>query len=125
MLRPGVGSVSQPDRLRAAMTAGAITHGQTVRADVDLVEVSTKAFARPLVFFCGARNLAVRETVTPGDGGPLPPEVEVNGLVVEQEGFYNLRNALITSNGRIEVVLDERSSVVPADRTQLGLPLYV
>jgi hypothetical protein len=123
MLRPEVASVSQTERLRAAMAAGAITHGQAVRADIEQVEVSTKAGAMPLVYFCALRGLRVSETIRPGDGGPLPADVAVAGLAVEREGMYDVRNALISSNGRIEITLDERSSVVPAHRSVFGLPV--
>ncbi|HEV8355225.1 MAG TPA: hypothetical protein VGQ17_00490 [Gemmatimonadales bacterium] len=116
MLRPEVASVSQQDRLRAVMARDAITHGQTVRADIEHVEVSRKFHGKELVFFCGIQGLRVRETVRPGDGHPLPDEVAVTGLAVEREGLYNVRNALISSNGRIEVTLDDRSRVVPVNR---------
>jgi len=113
MLRPEVASVSQQERLRAAMASSSISHGQTVRADIEHVEVSTRIFSTPLVFFCGMRGMRVAETVQPGDGGPLPAEVAVTGLVVEREGMYNIQNARISSNGRIEVTVDEQSRVVP------------
>lgn len=122
-MRPEVANVSQTDRLRAAMAASAITHGQTVRADIERVEVSTKAYARALVYFCGIHGVRVREAVQTGDGGPLPLEVAVTGLNVEQEGIYDIRNALITSNGRIQVTLDDRSRVVPRPRPMMGFLL--
>jgi hypothetical protein len=96
------------------MAAEAITHGETVRADIEHVEVSRKADpARELAFFCRMRGLKVKEIVRPGDGQPLPAEVVLHGLTVEREGFYDIRNALIASNGRIEVTVDDRSEVVP------------
>jgi hypothetical protein len=98
------------------MAARSITHGQTVRADLEHVEVSAKAGGPPIVYFCGIHELTVRETVAPGDGGRLPLEVEVRGLRVGQEGFYNIENALITSNGKVDIVVDRESRVVPERR---------
>lgn len=112
MLRPQVAYASQSERLRASMAANAITHGQTVRADLENVEVSTKAYSRDLVFFCRLRGLRVNQTVRLGDGGPLPREVVLHGLAVTREGFYHIRNALLTSNGQIEVAVDDQSAVV-------------
>src|SRR5438445_12020278 len=72
MLRPEVAPASQTERLKAAMTTSAITHGQTVRADIERVEVSARAYPKELVFFCGVREVKIRETLEPGDGGPPP-----------------------------------------------------
>lgn len=122
-MRPDVASVSQTDRLRSAMAASAITHGQTVRADIDRVEVSTKAYAQALVYFCGIHGVRVRQTIESGDGGPLPAEVAVTGLAVEREGIHDIQNALISSNGRIQVVLDDKSRVVERPKSVMGFLL--
>ena len=125
MLRPEVAPVSQTERLKAAMTTSAITHGQTVRADIERVEVSARAYPKELVFFCGVREVKIRETLEPGDGGPLPGEVSVTGLSVDGEGVYDIRNALIRSNGRIEVAIDDESEVVPAPKSPAKLFLNI
>jgi len=116
-MRPEVANVSQTERLRTAMAASAITHGQTVRADIERVEVSTKSYAKPLVYFCGISGVRVRETVQAGDGKALPGDVAVTGLSVDGEGFYDIHNALIRSNGKIEVVMDDASRVVARPRS--------
>jgi hypothetical protein len=113
MLHAGVGVLSQPERLVGAMAAKSITHGQTVRVDLEHVEVSAKAGGPPVIYFCGIHELSVRETLAPGDGGGLPPEVVVRGLGVGKEGFYDIQNALITSNGKIDIIIDRQSRVVP------------
>ncbi len=120
-MRPEVASVSQTDRLRVAMAGSAITHGQAVRADIERVEVSTKGYGKPLVYFCGIHGVRIRETVQAGDGGPLPSDVAVTGLAVDQEGIYDIRNAFISSNGRIQVAVDDRSRVVPRPKSLMGL----
>lgn len=122
-MSPEVASVSQTERLRSAMAASRITHGQEVRADIERVEVSSKSYARPLVYFCGVAGVTVRQTVTAGDGKPLPADVEVTGLKVDGEGFYDIHNALIRSNGRIEVMLDDASRVVARPRSALAFLL--
>jgi hypothetical protein len=114
MVRPAVGSVSQTERLVAAMNARAISHGQTVRADIEHVEVSAKMRAEHLVHFCGLRGVKVHETIAAGDGGPLPAEVVVNGLEVEREGVYDIQNALVSSNGKIDITIDNQSKVTPS-----------
>ena len=122
-MSPEVASVSQTERLRTAMAASRITHGQEVRADIERIEVSSKSYARPLVYFCGVAGVNVRQTVTAGDGKPLPADVEVVGLKVDGEGFYDIHNALIRSNGRTEVVLDDASRVVPRRRPMMAFLL--
>ena len=121
--RPELANVSQTERLRSAMAASAVTHGQEVRADIERVEVSTKSYAKPLVYFCRVADLRVRQTVRPGDGTALPAEVQVSGLTVDGEGFYDIHNALIRSNGRIQVVLDEKSRVVARPRSLMAFLL--
>ena len=64
-----------------------------------------------MLYFCSVRDVAIRETVEPGDGRPLPVEVAVEGFEVARDGVYDIRNALISSNGKISVVVDERSRV--------------
>ena len=113
MVQPLVGAVSQSERLVGALAARSVTHGQTVRADVEHVEVSGKAGGGPLVYFCGIHELTIRETLAPGDGGGLPAEVVLRGLEVGREGFYSIENALITSNGKVDITVDRHSRVVP------------
>jgi hypothetical protein len=111
MVRPRVGAASQTERLVAQMGGRAITHGQTVRADLAHLRISSNLEGVPMLYFCNLRDFEVREMVEPGDGLPLPVEVAVEGLEVEHDGVYDVRNALITSNGRISVRVDERTRV--------------
>ena len=122
-MRPEVANVSQTERLRSAMAASNISHGQEGRADIERVEVSTKSYARPLVYFWGVSGVRVRQTVQAGDGKALPADVDVAGLAVDGEGFYDIHNALIRSNGRIQVVLDDASRVVARPRSLMAFLL--
>jgi hypothetical protein len=60
--------------------------------------------------------IRVRETTTPGDGGPLPENVVVQGLEVAIDGTYDLIDVLVQSNGDLRVVMDGASRVVPGVR---------
>ena len=121
MLHPEVAPLSQTERLRSAMLSKAVTHNQAVRADFDHVEVSARGGPREVVYFCTIGPLTIREVVLPGDGAPLPQEVVVEGLAVEREGFYDIRNALVRSNGRIEVVIDGSTEVTPTRQHRFGV----
>lgn len=111
MVRPRIDAASQTERLVAQMGKRAITHGQTVRADLARLRVSSNVEGMPLLYFCSVRDIEIREMVEAGDGTPLPVEVEVEGFEVERDGVYDILNALISSNGRISVIVDERSRV--------------
>ena len=114
MVRPRVGATSQTERLVAQMQGRAVTHGQTVRADLANVMVSSNSAGVATIYFCAMRDIAIRGVVEAGDGGPLPTEVDVDGLELEHEGLYDIENALVSSNGRISVKIDERSRIAPA-----------
>jgi hypothetical protein len=57
--------------------------------------------------------IRVRETTTPGDGGPLPKNVVVQGLDVPDEGTYDLLNVLVQSNGDLRLIMDEAAQAIP------------
>jgi hypothetical protein len=112
---------SQTERLRDRAREADIAHGDVVRADVDNVRVevgaaASLAFWRPLrqdaeIFFCNIGPIRIRERLRAGDREPLPMGVDVEGIEVESSGRYDLVNALIRSNGRIEVVVDRETTV--------------
>ena len=60
--------------------------------------------------------IRVRETTTPGDGGPLPENVVLQGLDVATDGTYDLIDVLVQSNGDLRVIMDGASQVVPEAR---------
>jgi hypothetical protein len=104
---------SQPHRLRERMEEAAVSHGQTVRADLRSVRVSALAGSpNGQIFFCNMAPLRIRELVQGGDGGPLPQEVTLGGLMVPSPGSYDILNAQLTSNGQLQVEVDEQSQVV-------------
>jgi len=114
-----VNASSQSEVLKSRMSSENITHGQTMRADISNVRIGepvAKAgwFVRRKapVFFCNIGSLKIIEQMKSGDGGLLPDEVVVKGLAVKTPGFFNIENALLTSNGAITVTIDEKARAV-------------
>jgi hypothetical protein len=121
-----VGAYSQTHRLRERMAQAEVRHGQEIRADLPGIRVTAASrhwlTGRPTgngeVFFCTMGPIKVREVKAPGDGGPLPSNVVVQGLDVTGEGTYDLIDALVQSNGDLRVIVDAATRVVPAVRQE-------
>ena len=131
-----VTSYSQSHRLRERMTQAEVRHGQEIRADLPGIRVNAmgrnwftgKPNHRGEIFFCTMGPITVRETTTPGDGGPLPSNVVVQGLEVPADGTYDLVDVLVQSNGDLRVIMDSASRVVPAAKpaeTRQTQPMFV
>jgi hypothetical protein len=131
-----VTSYSQSHRLRERMAQAEVRHGQEIRADLPGIRVSAtgrnwftrKPSRNAEVFFCTMGPITVKETTTPGDGGPLPSNVIVQGLEVPTEGTYDLIDVLVQSNGDLRVILDGASRVVPMMKpagTMPTTPMFV
>jgi hypothetical protein len=119
-----VTAYSQAERLRERMTQAEVRHGQEIRADLPGIRVTAMSrnwfTGRPNrnaeVFFCTMGPIRLRETTSPGDGGPLPSNVVVQGLEVPGEGTYDLIDVLVQSNGDLRLIVDSATQVVPAAR---------
>jgi hypothetical protein len=119
-----VTAYSQAERLRERMTQAEVHHGQEIRADLPGIRVTAMSrnwfTGRPTgkgeVFFCTMGPIRLRETTSPGDGGPLPRNVVVEGLEVPSEGTYDLLDVLVQSNGDLRLVVDGATRVVPVVR---------
>ena len=131
-----VTSYSQSHRLRERMAEAEVRHGQEIRADLPGIRVGAmgrnwftgKVGRRAEVFFCTMGPITVRETTMQGDGGPLPGNVILEGLEVQAEGTYDLKDVLIQSNGDLRVIIDGTSRVEPATRpaeTRPASPMFV
>ncbi len=115
---------SQAYRLRERMAQAEVQHGQEIRAD--LPGVGVMAMARDWftarhkgkgeLFFCTMGPIRVRKVAIPGDGGPLPTNVVVEGLEVASGGTYDLLNVLVQSNGDLRLIVDDATRVVPMVR---------
>jgi len=119
-----VTAYSQAHRLRERMDQAEVRHGQEIRADLPGIRVTARGrhwlTGRPTgkgeVFFCTMGPVRVRETTTPGDGGPLPENVVLQGLDVATDGTYDLIDVLVQSNGDLRLIMDGASQVVPEAR---------
>jgi hypothetical protein len=120
-MEPRVIAHSQTYRLRERMAEAAIGHGQEVRADLPGIRVTagmadwrnTPDPSVGAIFFCTMGSIRVREVLAPGDGRSLPSEVVLEGLVVPGPGTYDILNALVHSNGALQVRVDSATQVVP------------
>src|SRR5215213_1468193 len=119
-------SYSQSERLRERMAQAEVRHGQEIRADLPGIRVEAmgrnwfigKPSRHGVVFFCTMGPITIRETTTPGDGGPLPSNVILEGLEIPAEGIYNLKDVLVQSNGDLRVIIDGASTVEPVARRE-------
>ena len=135
-MKARVTSYSQSERLRERMGQAEVRHGQEIRADLPGIRVeamgrtwfSDRPSRHGVVFFCTMGPITVRETTTPGDGGPLPSNAIVEGLNVPAEGIYDLKDVLVQSNGDLRVIIDGASRVEPVARpaaTREVSPMFV
>lgn len=123
-MEPRVMAHSQSHRLRERMVEAKIQHGQEVRADLPGIRVTAeidgwRTTAEPrggIIFFCTMGAITVREVIASGDEHPLPTEVVVEGLVVPQPGTYDIINALVHSNGALQLRVDSATRIVPRAR---------
>jgi len=105
-------SSAQPHVLREKMREQKLTHGETVKASISPVRLEA-AFGKMYLYFCPVQTLEVLETITPGDGGDVPPKVVVEGLTVPAEfkpGLYTLKNVKLSSNGAMQVIADAKTT---------------
>ena len=109
---------SQQFRLRERMEEAKVHHGQEIRVDLPNVRVTALAGGREgQVFFCTLGPIRVREILNWGDDRPLPSKVSVAGLEVPASGWYDILNALVSSNGDLRLVVDDQTRVVPVIKT--------
>jgi hypothetical protein len=115
---------SQAHRLRERMAQVEVQHGQEIRADLPGIGVIAMARdwftarhqGKGEVFFCTMGPIRLRKVTIPGDGGPLPADVIVEGLEVANGGTYDLLNVLVRSNGDLRLIVDDATRVVPVLR---------
>ncbi|MBI2428889.1 MAG: hypothetical protein HYV29_08865 [Ignavibacteriales bacterium] len=119
---------SQVEKLKIRMGEKGISHAGELRVDIPGVKVGDTTYPERVtvfskiagtaqrefpVFFCNISELNIRKILKDGDGGVLPDEAVVHGLRVENPGRFNLVNARIFSNGAINIVVDEETTIVP------------
>jgi len=104
--------LSQPHVLQGKMKEKKLTHGETVLATLSPVRLEP-ALGKMALYFCPMRQLDITETLAQGDGGEIPGEVVVEGLMSPvgcEPGLYTLKNVRLTSNGTIQVKTTSKTS---------------
>lgn len=99
-------SSAQPHVLREKMQEKELTHGETVKATISPVRLESAA-GKMALYFCPMQTLDIVEKLAPGDGGEIPSNVVVEGLVLPPEyksGLYTLKNVKLSSNGTMQVM---------------------
>jgi hypothetical protein len=109
-----VTAASQQYRLREQVEKSRIQHGETVRADISRVRVASGVGfgGEATIFFCEMEPIKVRRRVAPGDSAPLPETVVLEGIGFPEAGEYDLKDAIIHSNGDIRIIADSQTRVV-------------
>lgn len=100
-----VTAASQPYVLQGKMMEKKMTHGETVTATLSPVRLETSSKGM-VIYFCPLRNLEIAETLTPGDGGEIPPSVVVEDFTLSEHfppGLYTLKKVQLSSNGAIQI----------------------
>ena len=100
-----ISSFSQPNVLQRRMKEEKMTHGETVTANISPVRLESYP-GKMVMYFCPMKSIEVLETVCKGDGGDIPAQAKVEGLVIPdtfKPGFYKLKNVTLTSNGTMQV----------------------
>jgi len=104
-------SYSQPHVLQQRMKEEELTHGETVMANISPVRLE-RMDDRMILYFCPLQSIDVVQSITCGDGGSIPSQVQVEGLTIGdsiRSGHYTLKNVVLTSNGSIQVKATEKT----------------
>lgn len=110
-----VTSQSQPFRLMERMEEANISHGQEIRADLPNIRILALAGGRDAqVLFCTLGPIRVREILNRGDDRALPSDITLENLHVATSGAYDILNALVSSNGDIRLIVDDKTRIVRA-----------
>lgn len=105
-------SSAQPHVLQEKMKEKQLSHGETVTASISPVRLEA-ALGKMYLYFCPMQTLEILETITPGDGGDIPPRVVVEGLTVPagyKPGLYTLKNVKLSSNGTMQVIANANTT---------------
>lgn len=115
---------NQPNKLKEGLSRAGVFHGATVRADIPGVELmpGAKGTDRPVeAMFCRIGQVRVTQVIQPSADrsffGDEPVALEGTSRLKGLNGFVNIRNALVRSNGRLQVRLDKNSRVEPVFAT--------
>ncbi len=102
---------SQQDVLQQKMKEKRLTHGDTVIANLFPIRLE-KDFGKIVMYFCPMETIEILEIVANGDGGKIPDEARVSGLIMppkHKPGLYKLKNVMLTSNGTMQVEATDKT----------------
>ena len=102
---------SQQDVLQQKMKEKRLTHGDTVIANLFPIRLE-KDFGKIVMYFCPMETIEILEIVANGDGGKIPDEARVSGLIMPPKykpGLYKLKNVMLTSNGTMQVKATDKT----------------
>ncbi len=102
---------SQQDVLQQKMKEKRLTHGDTVIANLFPIRLE-KDFGKIVMYFCPMETIEILEIVANGDGGKIPDEARVSGLIMppkHKPGLYKLKNVMLTSNGKMQVKATDKT----------------
>jgi hypothetical protein len=100
----------QPERVVRELQRAEVSHNATILATLQDVQV-----VAGVPYFCNS-ILWVTITMSEGDGGQLPEEVDLTPRIKMPltEGFVNLQNVVITVNGAVQIKATNDTVVTPA-----------
>lgn len=96
---------SQSNVLQERMKEQKLSHGETVTANLSPVRLEMD-YNSMTMYFCPMKTIQIVEKINDGDGGRIPADAIVEGLMVPanlKPGFYTLKNITLTSNGTMQV----------------------
>jgi hypothetical protein len=111
MISVATDSTSQADVLNRHMGYKSMTHGETNLVDLSPVNIVKSAKGQPVLRFCPMQRIHVKERIGKGDGGAIPYDVVAMDLKIPKSlsGELTLKNVLLSSNGRIQVIATEKT----------------
>lgn len=116
LLVPAISSRSQYYVLKEHMRENMMSHGQTVKADLNCVRLSPNienegipSKKQAIIYFCPLTCIDIKEQLKEGDGKWLPDDVKLvnprgpEGRKIDDSNLYSLKNVILSSNGKINI----------------------
>ncbi len=123
-----IGASSQVKILLDAVGQAGVRHGSRVVADLEMVRVDGTQYGDGGdVYFCNLPEIEVVKVIAKGDSLALSQIVRMPDIVFSHDGFFNLRNVLVTANGRLvisRIPETDIQMVLEASLSPLSWPWY-
>lgn len=107
-----VTGASQVYRLRESLIAAGVSHNADTRVTIPSVKLMEET-----VFFCEVYEVSLVRAEGLGDGTPLPMSARITGLPAGrgEQDYVDLVNARVVANGRIHLIVDRMTEIVPVN----------